>query len=154
MKNCVHRSICGEKKNNLQPEVSMTSRSGLFLYHRRRWGKGVHKKTTKKHNIFFSLETCVITGKHKKVSRPLDPFSENCDKTQKLQLSKTHKQKMWKILLNKWFSKFKKKTSFDKRKNSNCEKKYYNQILANYWTLIVREKKTQLKYLQQQKNNS
>ena len=85
MENCVHRSICGEKKKAIQPEVSMTFRSGLFLDYWRRWGKGVHKTTTKKHKKI--LETCVITGKQKKVSRPPDQFSENCDKTQKLQLS-------------------------------------------------------------------
>ena len=52
MKNCVHRSIYGEKKT-IQPEVSMTSRSGLFLDYGRRWGKGVHKTTTKKHKKNF-----------------------------------------------------------------------------------------------------
>ena len=50
--------------------------------------------------------------------------------------------------------KIKKKILFWQTQEPKLWEKYYNQILANYWTLIVRKKTLGLKYLQQQKNNS
>ena len=41
------------QENNLQPEISMTPRSGLFLDYARMWGEGLNpKKELKKRNMF------------------------------------------------------------------------------------------------------